>query len=377
MIGDMDERTCVHKLWFGLRQEIQQDLWCKKLNPEISSLEDVIAAAEVIEIAQSVPAETSARGHNRTSNTVWSAAAMPAGDERQRRRKKPSRRDRRQDDRPRNDRPGPSNGQTPRGKKRDSPKSHSKPKLSKEEQERHKADGLCFHCHRAGHFSRNCPDLNKVPSGSKGSDPPGVPTFGVSIDYDAIEDQRAQSQASKADLLLGSVSLIVDDDGLEPDVDLPGLWDESASEASDGSDDDDALFDLSEGPRYTRVPVYSKGVWVQDLIFPDNDEYNSDDDTTSSSSASEPSTDEDDSFEYYETAPESQPYASDDDDSDDSPPCAGACAITVDYSDDDSDPSDLEGSGATIMDLNDGPHLDCCISHPGELGEPLGDRAAD
>ena len=113
MIGDMDERTCVHKLWFGLQQEIQQDLWHEKLNPEISSLEDVIAAAEVIEITQSVPAETSARGHNQTSNTVRSAAAMPAGDERQRQRKKPSRRDRRQDDCPRNDRPGPSNGQMP------------------------------------------------------------------------------------------------------------------------------------------------------------------------------------------------------------------------------------------------------------------------
>ena len=200
----------------------------------------------------------------------------------------------------------------------------------------------------------------------------------MSINYDVIEDQRAQSQASKADLLLGSVSLIVDDDGLEPDVDLPGLWDKSASEASDGSDnDDDALFDLSEGPRYTHVPIYSKGAWVQDLIFPNDDEYNSNDDTTSSSSASEPSTDEDDSFEYYETAPESQPYASDDDNSDNSLPCAGACAITVDYSDDDSDPSDLEGSGATIMDLNDDPHLDCCISRPGELGKPLGDCAAD
>ena len=86
--------------------------------------------------------------------------------------------------------------------------------------------------------------------------------------------------------------------------------------------------------------------------------------------ALEPSTDGDDSSEYYETAPESQPNASDDDDNDDSPPCAGACAITVDYFDDNSDLSDLEGSGATIMDLSNDPHLDCCILRPGELGEP-------
>ena len=90
-----------------------------------------------------------------------------------------------------------------------------------------------------------------------------------------------------------------------------------------------------------------------------------------------PSTDGDDSSEYYETAPESQPNTGDNDDNDDSPPCAGACAITVDYFDDNSDLSDLEGSGTTIMDLSDDPHLDCCISRPGELGKPLGDCAAE
>ncbi|KIM60767.1 hypothetical protein SCLCIDRAFT_26307 [Scleroderma citrinum Foug A] len=54
MIGEMDERTKVHKLWFGLRKEIQHDLWQDRLNLEISSLWSVIASAEIIEIAQSV-----------------------------------------------------------------------------------------------------------------------------------------------------------------------------------------------------------------------------------------------------------------------------------------------------------------------------------
>ena len=63
----------------------------------------------------------------------------------------------------------------------DSPKSNSKPKMSKEEQERHKADGMCFHCRQAGHFSCNCPDLNKVPSSSMGSTHLGYPpSVGVS-----------------------------------------------------------------------------------------------------------------------------------------------------------------------------------------------------
>ena len=69
----MDERTRVHKLWFGLRKEIQKELWRERLNPEISSLREVIAAAEIIEIAQSVTVESHARGRSRMTNTIQSA----------------------------------------------------------------------------------------------------------------------------------------------------------------------------------------------------------------------------------------------------------------------------------------------------------------
>ena len=54
MIGETDERTKVHKLWFGLHREIQHDLWRDKLNPKILLLWSIIADTEIIEIAQSV-----------------------------------------------------------------------------------------------------------------------------------------------------------------------------------------------------------------------------------------------------------------------------------------------------------------------------------
>ncbi|KIK50610.1 hypothetical protein GYMLUDRAFT_146685, partial [Collybiopsis luxurians FD-317 M1] len=49
-IGLVDEREKVHKLWSGLNRKIQKGLWHEKLNPEISSYDDVSQAAELVEI---------------------------------------------------------------------------------------------------------------------------------------------------------------------------------------------------------------------------------------------------------------------------------------------------------------------------------------
>jgi len=87
MIGETDERTKVHKLWFGLRKEIQHDLWRDKLNPEISSLRAVIASAEIIEIAQSVTGGGPESKNKRRENSpvVRSAAMTPDGERRRKR----------------------------------------------------------------------------------------------------------------------------------------------------------------------------------------------------------------------------------------------------------------------------------------------------
>ncbi|KIM50239.1 hypothetical protein SCLCIDRAFT_146024 [Scleroderma citrinum Foug A] len=81
MIREMDKCTQVHKLWFGLRKEIQHDLWHEKLNPEILTLEDVIAAAKIIEITQSVTLEMNRKGHTKNPTAICSAAATPNGGE--------------------------------------------------------------------------------------------------------------------------------------------------------------------------------------------------------------------------------------------------------------------------------------------------------
>ncbi|KAF9254903.1 hypothetical protein L218DRAFT_1082114 [Marasmius fiardii PR-910] len=53
-VGLIDEREKVHKLWSGLNKKIQKGLWHEKLNPEISSYEEVSRTAELIEIIENV-----------------------------------------------------------------------------------------------------------------------------------------------------------------------------------------------------------------------------------------------------------------------------------------------------------------------------------
>ena len=72
MIGEEDEHTKVTKFWSGLQYEIQRDLWRNKLNPEVSSLKEVVAAAEIVEIARSVVTWDRDRGTRRAERPIRS-----------------------------------------------------------------------------------------------------------------------------------------------------------------------------------------------------------------------------------------------------------------------------------------------------------------
>jgi len=162
MIGESDERTKVHKLWFGLRKEIQHDLWRDRLNLEISSLRSVIASAEIIEIAQSVTGGGPEQKNKRkeAQPTIRSAAMTPDGDrrrkqwERGRSRKKGHRKEspKYTYQQAEQSQPKPEKHHNNKYTEQKAGKS-TRPKLNKEEQERHKAEGLCFICHKSGHFS--------------------------------------------------------------------------------------------------------------------------------------------------------------------------------------------------------------------------------
>jgi len=63
--------------------------------------------------------------------------------------------------------------------------------MSHEEREQHRAEGLCFRCHKQGHFTRNCPEANNEASNSK------VTNQSVDIDFGNVESLREMSENSR------------------------------------------------------------------------------------------------------------------------------------------------------------------------------------
>jgi len=230
-IGERSDCLKVDKFWKGLRREFQRDLWRDKLNQEVSTLKEVVAAAEIIEISKSVmtgPKENKPfKCHNNA--VVQSAATTPdrVGDAHQRGNHH-RQRGRRGKDQQRSNFSGqkPSKVKTETNNTRANYRKKectSHPKLSKDEEERCKTEGLCFICSGASHFSQNCPQRNKVPSTSKHNSPPGVMSYGMGLDFGDIECQRELSKVSASGIHVNLMDLFDSDDDGNDMVNLPGL----------------------------------------------------------------------------------------------------------------------------------------------------------
>jgi len=148
MIGNVDERDRVSRLWMGLSPEIQRELWKKELNPEISSFKEVQTAAEIIEIAHSIPMGRDKRsGTKEKSVTALTAnASSPVRGPKQSGANPPAKqgREKPSEGKHRGTRPSDTRGvqKGPAGKG-----------ISPEERERHRTEGRCFICGELGHVS--------------------------------------------------------------------------------------------------------------------------------------------------------------------------------------------------------------------------------
>ena len=210
-IGDIAERDKVIKLWNGLRGSLQQGLWRDRLNPDVSSWDMVKAAAEVIEISESVASVTGGREARRPKRSRWLGGGSTGGQQRGgpntpstyqpstpaasspgRNGKSNGYNSNRQSNTP--GRPNPSRppakneGRRPGGREASS--------LSKSERDDLLAQGKCFRCKESGHLSRNCPRGNTV-KGTRGGGAPGLSSNNVEFDFEEIDHLRELAESTE------------------------------------------------------------------------------------------------------------------------------------------------------------------------------------
>ena len=251
MIGAVDKREKVIKLWYGLRSSIQQGLWRDRLNPETSTWEEVADHAAILEIAQSISetreessdaeydsiTEYSTTGSESSDSENHSDAEYapnpPGGDQlgnfpgkmqilqsNQPGSRVFHRRSTEQSQPPRDDghfrssKP-PSSKNAIFGKRASSrgtsdlwftPKPFEKPKLIIKEEEKAElmALGKCFICKEVGHLARDCPGENTERSSS--SKLPEVPNFG--IQFEEVNAENSDEVENLSTLQISTVSFI-------------------------------------------------------------------------------------------------------------------------------------------------------------------------
>ena len=200
MIGDVTERAKVLKLWTCARPSIQKELWHSNLNPEITSWTDLLAATEVVEIAEGVtdfkqPHENKKNNHSNSNNSNnaaktnnWkggfsrSPPANPITSSHPNGALKRHSSLRSGGNRSRLNRPSPASmAQSPALPPKPKPNSHGWELVTLSEKERAElaAENKCFNCREVGHISRNCLSRNSIRGKSKR--PPGMTNFSIEL----------------------------------------------------------------------------------------------------------------------------------------------------------------------------------------------------
>ena len=248
MIGAIDKREKVIKLWHGLWSSIQQDLWRDRLNPETSTWEEIVDHASIIEIAQNI-SKTKDEGSDAEYDSITEYSTTSSDSEYQSDAEYapnplrgnqlgnfPGRMWKFQSNQPgsrilhwssadqfqplRDDghfgssKPRSSNNAifgkqaSSRGisDSRFTPKPFAKPKLIIKEEEKAElmALGKCFICKETGHLARDCPGENAESSSS--SKLPEVSNFGIG--FEELDGEDSDEVEALSTLRISAVSFI-------------------------------------------------------------------------------------------------------------------------------------------------------------------------
>ncbi|KAF4605750.1 hypothetical protein EYR40_004540 [Pleurotus pulmonarius] len=205
VVSTIGRQERVSKLWKGFHPHIQASLIKDRLNSNTSSWKEVVEQAQIIEVANAtLQAHRSKHGK-----------ANEQGDSGDRRRTRNGNRATRYRDDRRDNRGAPRSlprGQTPR---RPSDNKALKPygdrptfpsQLSTAERDALRRAGKCYICKGEGHGFKDCPKSTTIRS-SGANKPPGFPSHGIGIDFEAHEAYVEEVQEPLHELDLSAIRL--------------------------------------------------------------------------------------------------------------------------------------------------------------------------
>ncbi|KAF4585118.1 hypothetical protein EYR40_001954 [Pleurotus pulmonarius] len=216
VIGSVSEQEKVVKLWNGFKAEIRAELYREKLNPNISSWDEVVERAELLEVVENA---RHGRAGNRAPKSSNNSPGEGQGGQQGRGRNgnKGARfGNNNRGDRGRNNNESSSSkySKTPSNAGPGNPKPPGRTnqekkipaQLSPKELDELRKAGKCFRCKREGHISKDCPSTNSIRSEGN-TRPPGIPTHAVAIDFEAHEELNTDNDEPLQELDLGAVGL--------------------------------------------------------------------------------------------------------------------------------------------------------------------------